>query len=114
MQKLSNLHQKLGGLQNQVKNEEAKIQSLMYRRDEVERRLSQLNESQRDRQADWRRAQLVVEVQSVLDAYSGQLTYAKVEELKTTVVDCFNQLCRKHGLLKGVTPILYLEISPIL
>ena len=67
MQKLSNLHQQLGGLQKQAQDEAANIQSLMYRRDEVERRLSQLNESQRDRQADLRRAQLVADVQSVLD-----------------------------------------------
>ena len=106
MQKLSNLHLQLGGLQNQVKAEEVKIQSLMYRRDEIERRLSQLNESQQDRQADLRRAQLVTDVQSVLDAYSGQLTHAKVEELKTTVVDCFNQLCRKHDLVKRI------EVNP--
>ena len=106
MQKLSNLHQRLGGLQKQAQDEATNIQSLMYRRDEVERRLSQLNESQRDRQADLRRAQLVADVQSVLDAYSGQLTRAKVEGLKDAVVDCFNQLCRKHGLVKRI------EIDP--
>ena len=106
MQKLSNLHQQLGGLQKQVKDEEAQIRSLMYRRGEIERQLSQLNESQRDRQADLRRAQLVVDVQSVLDAYSGQLTHIKVEELKATVVNCFNQLCRKHDLVK------HIEVDP--
>ena len=106
MQQLSNLHQRLGGLQKQAQDEAANIQSLMYRRDEVERRLSQLNESQRDRQADLRRAQLVADVQSVLDAYSGQLTRAKVEGLQDAVVDCFNQLCRKHGLVKRI------EIDP--
>ena len=106
MQKLSNLHQQLGGLQKQVKDEEANIQSLTYRRDKVQRRLSQLNESQQEEQANLRRAQLVTDVQSVLDAYSGQLTHAKVEELKTTVVDCFNQLCRKHDLVKRI------EVNP--
>ena len=106
MQDLSNIHQQLGGLQKRVEDEDANIQSLMYRRDEVERRLSQLNESQRDRQADLRRAQLVADVQSVLDAYSGQLTRAKVEGLKDAVVDCFNQLCHKHGLVKRI------EIDP--
>ena len=106
MQDLSNIHQQLGGLQKQAQDEAANIQSLMYHRDEVVRRLSQLNESQRDRQADLRRAQLVADVQSVLDAYSGQLTRAKVEGLKDAVVDCFNQLCRKHGLVKRI------EIDP--
>ena len=106
MQKLSNLHQQLGGLQNQVKDEDRNIQSLMYRRDEVERRLSQLDESQRNKQADLRRAQLVTGVQSVLDAYSSQLTHAKVAELKGTVVACFNQLCRKHDMVQRI------EIDP--
>ena len=106
MQELSNLHQRLGGLQKQVEDEDANIQSLTYRRDEVERKLEQLNELQQDREANRQRAQLVTGVQSVLDTYSGQLTRAKVEVLKGTVADCFNQLCRKYGLVKRI------EIDP--
>ena len=106
MQKLANLHQRLGGLQNQVEDEEANIQLLMYRRDEVKRRLSQLNESQRDKQAHLQRTQLVTRVQSVLETYSGQLTQAKIELLKEAVADCFNQLCRKHDLVQRI------EIDP--
>jgi DNA sulfur modification protein DndD len=102
MQKLSNLHQQLGGLQKQVKDEEANIQSLMYRRDKVQRRLSQLNESQQEEQANLRRAQLVTGVQSVLEMYSDQLTHVKVEALQEAVVDCFNQLCRKRDLVKRI------------
>ena len=52
------------------------------------------------------RAQLVEDVQSVLETYSDQLTHAKIEALKGTVVDCFNQLCRKRGLVKRI------EIDP--
>ena len=106
MQKLLELHQQLGRLQKQLKDEEKKIQSLMYRRDEIERQLNQLNESQRDRQADLRRTELVANVQSVLETYSDQLTYAKVEALEGAVVSCFNQLCRKRGLVKRI------EIDP--
>ena len=102
MQELSNLHQRLGGLQKQAQDEAANIQSLMYRRDEVKRKLEQLNELQQDREANRQRAQLVAGVQSVLDTYSSQLTHAKVEVLKGTVADCFNQLCRKHGLVKRI------------
>ena len=102
MQKLSNLHQRLGGLQKQVEDDMANIQSLQYRRDEVERELDQLNELQQDREANRQRTQLVMGVQSVLDTYSDKLTYAKVEALKGTVADCFNQLCRKHGLVKRI------------
>ena len=106
MQKLSNLHQQLGGLQKQVKDESTNIQSLQYRRGEIERELEKLNQSQRDREADRQRTQLVMGVQSVLEMYSEQLTHAKVEALKDAVVDCFNQLCRKQGLVKRI------EIDP--
>ncbi len=102
MQELSNLHQRLGGLQKQVKDEEVNIQSLRYHRDEVERELEKLNERQQDREADRQRTQLVTGVQSVLEMYSEQLTHAKVEALKDAVVDCFNQLCHKQGLVKQI------------
>ena len=102
MQKLSNLNQQFGGLQNQAQDEEAKIQSLTYRREEVKRQLRQLSETQQDREADRRRAQLVAGVQSVLEAYSDQLTHVKVQALQEAVVDCFNQLCRKRNLVKRI------------
>ena len=102
MQKLWNLHQQLGGLQKQVRDEEANIQSLQYHRDRVARELERLNELQMDREADRQRTQLVTGVQSVLEMYSGQLTHVKVEALQEAVVDCFNQLCRKQGLMKRI------------
>ena len=106
LEELSNLHQQLGALHKQEQDDVANIRSLTYRYDDVERQVDRLNESQRDRQADLRRAQLVTEVRSVLDSYSGQLTHTKVEVLKNTVADYFNQLCRKHGLVKRI------EIDP--
>ena len=106
MQELSNLHQRLGRLQKQVENEEANIQSLQYRLDEAARELEKANESHRDRQADLQRVQLVTNIQSVLEVYSDQLTHAKVESLQDAVVNCFNQLCRKRGLVKRI------EIDP--
>ena len=106
MQELSNLHQRLGRLQKQVENEEANIQSLQYRLNEAARELEKANESQRDRQADLQRVQLVTNIQSVLEVYSDQLTHAKVESLQDAVVNCFNQLCRKRGLVKRI------EIDP--
>ena len=106
LEELSNLHQQLGALHKQEQDDVANIRSLTYRYDDVERQLDRLNESQRDKQADLRRAQLVTEVRFVLDSYSGQLTHTKVEALKNTVADCFNQLCRKHGLVKRI------EIDP--
>ena len=85
-----------------MRDEEANIQSLQYHRDRVTRELERLNELQMDRKADRQRTQLVVGVQSVLEMYSGQLTYVKVEALQRAVVDCFNQLCRKQGLMKRI------------
>ena len=106
MRKLLNLHQQLGVLQKQVKDEEANIQSLQYRHGEVERKLEKLNKSKQDRETDRQRTRLVVNIQSVLEAYSGQLTHAKIEALQGAVVYCFNQLCRKHGLVNRI------EINP--
>ena len=102
MQRVSNLHQQLGGLQKQVQDESTKIQSLSHHRDEVRRQLDRLNESERDMQANRQRAQLVAGVRSVLDAYTAQLTHAKVEALKNTVGDCFGRLCRKHNLVARI------------
>ena len=102
MKKLLNLHQQLGVLQKQVKDEEANIQSLQYRHGEVERKLEKLNKSQQDRETDRQRTQLVTGVQSILETYSSQLTHAKVEALQVAVMDCFNQLCRKHGLVNRI------------
>ena len=102
MQELSNLQRQLGGLQKQVKDEDANIQSLQYHRNEVERELEKLNELQQDRETDRQRTQLVTGVQSVLEMYSGQLTHVKVEALQDAAVDCFNQLCRKQGLVKRI------------
>ena len=102
MQELSNLQRQLGGLQKQVRDEDANIQSLQYHRNEVERELEKLNELQQDRETDRQRTQLVTGVQSVLELYSGQLTHVKVEALQDAAVDCFNQLCRKQGLVKRI------------
>ena len=103
---LNSLHQHFGGLRKQEQDEVANIKSLISRQDQVERHLDQLRESQRNTQDDLRRLQLVSDVRSLLDAYSAQLTHAKVEALKEVVVGCFNQLCRKHGLVKRI------EIAP--
>lgn len=102
MQELSNLQQQLGGLHKQARDEDANIQSLQHHRNEVERELEKLNELQQDRETDRQRTQLVTDVQSVLEMYSGQLTHVKVEELQEAAVDCFNQLCRKQGLVKRI------------
>ena len=102
MQELSVLHQQLGGLKKQAKDEDANIQSLRYHHNAVERKLERLNQLQLDRKADRQRTQLVTGVQSVLEMYSGQLTHVKVEALQDAVVDCFNQLCRKQDLVKRI------------
>ena len=96
---LSHLHQQLGGWQSQVQEESVNIQSLMYRRDDTTRKLRQLIESHRASENNHERARLVMGVQSVLDTYATQLTHAKVKALQTIVAECFNQLCRKPGLV---------------
>ena len=106
MQRLSSLHQQLGGLQAELQNVSANIQSFVYRLNAVERRLDQLHESQREGQADLRRAQLVSDVRLVLDKYSGHLMNRKVEALTNAVVASFGILCHKHSLVKRI------EVNP--
>ena len=100
--RLSTLNQRLGALRTELQSESATIQSLAYRFNAVQRRLDQLYESQREGQADLRRAQLVSDVSLVLDKYSAHLTNAKVEALTYAVVECFGILCHKHSLVTRI------------
>ena len=105
-ERLAALNQRLGALQKELQNESSNIRSLAYRLNVVERRLDRLHESQREDQADSRRAQLVSDVRLVLDKYAGYLTNTKVEALTNAVVECFGILCRKHSLVKRI------EVNP--
>ena len=102
MQRLSSLHQQLGGLQSQLKNETDNIQSLAHRWQELQRQLDRLHESQTEIQADQERAELVEGVRSVLNAYSEELTRAKVETLMDAVAECFAVLCRKQSMVERI------------
>ena len=106
MQRLSSLQQQLGGLHTELQNASANVQSLVYRLNAVERRFDRLHETEREGQADLRRAQLVSDVRLVLDKYAGHLTNTKVEALTNAVVECFGILCRKHSLVKRI------EVNP--
>ena len=102
MQRLTNLHQQVGGLQTQLKNETDNIQSLAHNWKELQRELDRLHESQTDIQADRQRAVLVEGVRSVLNAYSAKLTRAKVEVLMDAVAECFAVLCRKQSMVQRI------------
>ncbi|MBI1925914.1 DNA sulfur modification protein DndD [Candidatus Poribacteria bacterium] len=102
MQALAGLHQQLGALQKQAQDETTSIQSLTYHHAEIERKVRRLKEEKQKREADIQRVQTVEQVQSVLEEYASRLTYAKVEALKRTVADCFNQLCHKRNLVKRI------------
>ena len=102
MQRLTNLHQQVGGLQTQLKHETDNIQSLAHRWQELQRELDRLHESQSDIQADQQRAVLVEGVRSVLNAYSAKLTRAKVEVLMDAVAECFAVLCRKKSMVQRI------------
>ena len=102
MQRLSSLHQQLGGLQSQLKNETDNIPSLAHRWQELQRQLDRLHESQTEIQADQERAELVEGVRSVLNAYSEELTRAKVETLMDAVAECFAVLCRKQSMVERI------------
>ena len=102
MIELNRLHQQFGALRKQEHDEIANIQSLMYRQEKAQRHLDQLRESQQNAHDDMRRSQLVSDVQSVLHTYSDELTHAKIDALSKEFVNCFNQLCRKRGMVKRI------------
>ena len=102
MQRLTSLHQQLGSLKTQLKNDTANIQSLAHRWQELQRQLDRLHESENEMQADHQRAALVEGVRSVLNAYSTQLTRAKVEALMSAVAECFAVLCRKQSMVERI------------
>ena len=107
MQKLSSLQQQLGGLKKDLHNATENTQSIVHRLNQIERHLDRLHESQREGQADLRRAQLVSDVRCVLGEYSGLLSERKVDALTNAVVECFGILCRKHSLVKRI------EVNPL-
>ena len=99
---LSELNKTLGQLQKQKQNIGETIRLLTDQIEEAERKRDMLYRTQQLRQADIKRPKRVEDVQSVLAAYTAQLTQAKIVTLSDAVVEGFNQLSHKPDRIKRV------------
>lgn len=102
LEKLSALNQTLGQLRKQAQDTDKSIRALEYQLAEAERKLAKLLHAQQLGQAHIQRQERVSNVQSVLSAYTTQLTQAKIASLASAVVDGFNQLSHKPDRIQRV------------
>ena len=100
--KLSALNQKLGQLRKQEQDTEQSIRTLSYQLEVAERKLDKLRYAQQLEQAHIQRQKRVEDVQSVLSAYTAQLTEIKIATLGNAIVEGFNQLSHKPDRIKHV------------
>jgi DNA sulfur modification protein DndD len=96
------LNKTLGQLQKQKQNIDETIRLLTDPIEEAERKRDILYRTQQLRQADLKRPKRVEDVQSVLAAYTAQLTQAKIVTLSDAIVEGFNQLSHKPDRIKRV------------
>ena len=106
LENLSALNQNLGQLRKQEQDAGQSICSLSHQLAEAERKLAKLHHTQQLGQAHLQRQERVNNVQSVLSAYTTQLTQAKIATLGNVIVEGFNQLSHKPDRIKRV------EIDP--
>ena len=102
IENLSKLNKTLGQLQKQKQNIDETIRLLTDQIEEAERKRDMLYRTQQLRQADIKRPKRVEDVQSVLAAYTAQLTQAKIVTLSDAVVEGFNRLSHKPDRIKRV------------
>ena len=102
VEKLSALNQKLGHLRKQEQESEQSIRALSYQLEIAERKLDKLCYTQELGKAHIQRQKRVESVQSVLSAYTSQLTQAKIATLGSAIVEGFNQLSHKPDRIKRV------------
>ena len=102
IEKLSELGQTLGGLQQQLQSKDEYTQSITQQLTQAERKQIQLKDIQQLGFQHQQRQQRVDDVQSVLSTYASQLTHAKITTLGRTIAECFNQLSHKPDRIKRV------------
>ena len=102
VERLSALNQSLGNLRKQEQEAEQSIRSLSYQLEVAERKLDQLHYTEQQKEAHVQRQRRVENVQSVLSAYTTQLTQAKIATLGSAIVEGFNQLSHKPDRIKRV------------
>ena len=102
VEKLSVLNQKLGQLRKQDQDIEQSMRTLSYQLEVAERKLDKLRYTQQLGEAHIQRQKRVENVQSVLCAYTAQLTRAKIATLGNAIVEGFNQFSHKPDRIRRV------------
>ena len=102
VEKLSALNQTLGQLSKQEQEADQSIRTLSYQLEVAERKLDKLRYTQQLEEAHVQRQMRVENVQSVLSAYTAQLTQAKIATLGDTIIEGFNQLSHKSDRIRRV------------
>ena len=107
VEELSTLNQTLGQLHKQEQEAEQTIRTLSYQIEVAERKLDKLLYTEQLGKAHIQRQKRVEDVQSVLAAYTTQLTQAKIATLGDAIAEGFNQLSHKPDRIKRV------ELDPL-
>lgn len=102
VEKLSALNQTLGQFCKQEQDVEQSIRSFSYQLEVAERKLDKLRYTEQQEEAHIQRQNRVEDVQSVLSAYTTQLTQAKIATLGNAIVEGFNQFSHKPDRIKRV------------
>ena len=104
---LSDLNKTLGQLQKQKQNIDETSRLLTEQIEKADQKRDTLYRTQQLRQAHIQRPKQVKDVQSVLTAYTTQLTQAKIATLGDAIAEGFNQLSHKPDRIKRV------ELDPL-
>ena len=102
VEKLSTLNQKLGQLRKQHQDTEQSIRTLLYQLEAAERKLDKLRYTQQLAEAHIQRQKRVENVQSVLVAYTAELTQTKIATLGDAIVAGFNRFSHKPDRIRRV------------
>lgn len=103
---LNESNKRLGSLQHSYSNKENKLRLTGNKLEEAKRNLDKTVAQFKSNDDTGKRIELAGRIQTAMTDYSDKLTRAKVEELRTTVAECFNRISRKEGLVNKI------EIDP--
>ena len=102
MQKLQEVHQRLGTLRQKQKQVQEEQHSLALHRQDLDRRRQRIEESINNGDDNMQKITLVGKVRSALEDYLLRLTERKIEDLRRSVVECFGRLARKRDLVNDI------------
>ena len=106
LQVLSDLGRRLGALEQERVTTESRLKGLRFQFEAKSRERRKLAERHEGAAGSGRRIVLARSVQGALAAYLRRLTELKVAQLRETVAECFNRLCRKGDVVRRI------EIDP--